>query len=102
MALGAEPLTSDETSNITTLAHGVPSSPPSNLEPVAVDSERITVTWDPPPFPNGPIVSYSLTIRNADSFNENPDPSFQVKLENYLPSFTLCKSAIHSGLVTHL
>ena len=80
LAFGAEPLTSDETSNVTTLPYGLPTSAPSDFKSVAVDGERITVTWDPPTLPNGPIVSYTLTIREAGSINGDPDPSFQVTI----------------------
>lgn len=80
LAFDIEPLMSDETPNITTLPSGAPSVAPANLRVESADSERVSIAWDPPIFPNGPIISYTLTIRE-DRF-ERDDPSFRVS-ENY-------------------
>ena len=65
LAFDREPLTSDASIDIQTLASGLPSSPPVHLQAVVLDANRISVTWDPPLYPNGPLVSYSLTIQEA-------------------------------------
>lgn len=47
---------------ISTLPAGVPSSPPIIIRVTAVDSKRISISWKPGPFPNGPIHSYILEL----------------------------------------
>ena len=47
---------------ISTLPSGVPSSAPTIVRATAVDSSRISVSWEPGPFPNGPVLSYVLQI----------------------------------------
>ncbi|XP_044740104.1 proto-oncogene tyrosine-protein kinase ROS [Chrysoperla carnea] len=51
---------------ISTLPLGVPSSAPIIVRAVAVDSSRISISWEPGPFPNGPILSYVLQIVSQD------------------------------------
>lgn len=69
LASDREPLTSEESAPILTLPSGLPSSPPANIQAVVLDANRISITWDPPLYPNGPLVSYSLKIREASSRN---------------------------------
>ena len=69
LASDREPLTSDESAPVLTLPYGLPSSPPVNLQAVVLDSNRISISWDPPHYPNGPLVSYSLNIQEASSRN---------------------------------
>lgn len=57
-----EYLTSEESVVISTLEQGKPSSTPRIVSAIAVDHSRISVTWEPGPFPNGPILSYALEI----------------------------------------
>lgn len=60
--------TSEQSVIIMTLASGVPRSEPAIVRAVAVDHTRISVSWEPGPFPNGPILSYVLQIKDL-----NPD-----------------------------
>ncbi|XP_055681919.1 protein sevenless isoform X2 [Lutzomyia longipalpis] len=57
-------LTSEQSVIISTLPMGVPLSEPAIVRAVAVDHTRISVTWEPGPFPNGPVLSYVLQIRD--------------------------------------
>lgn len=57
-----EYLTSEESVVISTLEQGKPQSTPRIVSAIAVDHSRISVTWEPGPFPNGPILSYVLEI----------------------------------------
>ncbi|XP_014249043.1 proto-oncogene tyrosine-protein kinase ROS [Cimex lectularius] len=47
---------------IGTLPSGLPSSPPSLVRATATDPTRVSVSWLPGPFPNGPILSYVVSI----------------------------------------
>lgn len=47
---------------IGTLPSGLPSSPPSLVRATAPDPTRVSVSWLPGPFPNGPILSYVVSI----------------------------------------
>lgn len=60
-----EPLTSEESAAIETRPFGLPTSPPTNLQAVVLDANRISISWDPPLYPNGELLSYSLTIQKA-------------------------------------
>lgn len=51
---------------IRTLAAGLPTSAPVIVRAVAVDSCRASVSWEPGPFPNGPLLSYVLRLQGAD------------------------------------
>lgn len=57
---------SEESVIISTLADGVPISKPIIKRCVAVDQTRISVSWQPGPFPNGPILSYVLQIKDLN------------------------------------
>lgn len=80
LASDREPLTSEESAPILTLPSGLPSSPPTNLQAVVLDANRIVITWDPPFYSNGPLVSYSLKIQEASSRNVESYHGSQVKL----------------------
>ena len=77
LASDREPLTSDESAPVLTLPYGLPSSPPVNLQAVVLDANRISISWDPPHYPNGPLVSYSLNIQEASSRNAIKADSYQ-------------------------
>lgn len=63
-----EVLPSEQSVPISTLPAGVPLSEPAIVRAVAVDHTRISVSWEAGPFPNGPILSYVLQIKDL-----NPD-----------------------------
>lgn len=58
---------SEQSVIISTLPKGTPMSEPANVRAVAVDHARISVSWEPGPFPNGPILSYVLQIKDVSS-----------------------------------
>ncbi|XP_054163602.1 proto-oncogene tyrosine-protein kinase ROS-like isoform X2 [Oppia nitens] len=55
-------LFSHQSVDIHTLAYGVPSTAPTITSAVAVSATQISVSWEAPRFPNGPIISYALYI----------------------------------------
>ncbi|XP_050100949.1 protein sevenless isoform X2 [Anopheles aquasalis] len=57
-------LASEQSVIISTLPAGVPSSKPTIVRAVAVDHSRISISWEPGPFPNGPVLSYVLQIKD--------------------------------------
>lgn len=57
-----KPIVSAESVVISTLPSGLPLTPPASVRAVPVDCTRIRVSWEPGPFPNGPILSYVLRI----------------------------------------
>ncbi|XP_076667958.1 receptor protein-tyrosine kinase sevenless isoform X2 [Andrena cerasifolii] len=61
-----EPIVSAPSVVIRTLAEGLPTSAPVILRSAVVDSCRISVSWEPGPFPNGPLLSYVLRLQGAD------------------------------------
>lgn len=95
LASDREPLTSEQSAAIQTLPSGLPSSPPTHLQGVALDANRISISWDPPLYPNGPLVSYSLTIQEASS-NRNVE-SYQVGLTSF---HYYCLSSCLSPLIS--
>ncbi|XP_055926559.1 proto-oncogene tyrosine-protein kinase ROS-like isoform X2 [Argiope bruennichi] len=56
------PLFSEESIAISTLPYGAPSTPPTITCLTAVSCSRVSMSWDPPPLVNGPILSYVLLI----------------------------------------
>ncbi|GJQ85805.1 sev [Trypoxylus dichotomus] len=84
-----EPVYSSPSVVIMTLPEGAPTSPPSTIRVVPVDSSRISVSWEPGPFPNGPILSYVVRITD----NESPNYSAvkDVPAENNFYMFTSLK-----------
>lgn len=57
-----EPIVSEPSVVISTLPSGTPASPPFIVRAVPVDWSRISVSWEPGPFPHGPVLSYVLNI----------------------------------------
>ncbi|KAM3965054.1 LOW QUALITY PROTEIN: receptor protein-tyrosine kinase sevenless [Aphomia sociella] len=60
-----EPFYSAPSVVISTLESGKPSSPPSSLRAAAPDPSRVAISWEPGPFPNGPLVSYVLRLTDT-------------------------------------
>ncbi|XP_077540102.1 receptor protein-tyrosine kinase sevenless isoform X2 [Haemaphysalis longicornis] len=56
------PLYSQPSVVISTLPYGVPSTPPKITSLTTIGPRSIAVSWDPPLFPNGPILSYALYL----------------------------------------
>lgn len=50
---------------ISTLESGKPSSAPSALRAAAPDPSRVAISWEPGPFPNGPLISYVLRLADT-------------------------------------
>lgn len=63
------PLFSEESFVISTLPYGVPSTSPIITCITVVSCCRVSVSWNPPSEPNGPILSYVLYIREYPSGN---------------------------------
>ncbi|XP_055602255.1 proto-oncogene tyrosine-protein kinase ROS isoform X2 [Uranotaenia lowii] len=61
-----EMLISEQSVIILTLPMGSPMSEPKIVRAVAVDHSRISISWEPGPFPNGPVLSYVLQIKDTD------------------------------------
>ncbi|KAJ0183261.1 hypothetical protein K1T71_001237 [Dendrolimus kikuchii] len=57
-----EPVYSEPSVVISTLESGRPSSAPAALRAAAPDSSRVAISWEPGPFPNGPLISYVLRL----------------------------------------
>ncbi|XP_032516846.2 proto-oncogene tyrosine-protein kinase ROS isoform X1 [Danaus plexippus] len=57
-----EPVYSTPSVVISTLESGKPSSAPSSLRAAAPDPSRVAISWEPGPFPNGPLISYVLRL----------------------------------------
>lgn len=66
-SIGETVLNSKQSLVIKTLAMGPPSAPPVIVRAVAVDHTRISISWEPGPYPNGPILSYVLKIKDLNS-----------------------------------
>lgn len=73
------PIVSEPSVVISTLPSGVPASAPTIVRATAVDSSRISVSWEPGPFPNGPVLSYVLQI------NELPEGYSALKVSERGP-----------------
>ncbi|KAH7938487.1 hypothetical protein HPB49_024612 [Dermacentor silvarum] len=70
------PLFSQPSVVISTEPHGVPSTPPKITSLTTVGPRSIAVSWDPPLFPNGPILSYALyLVENPSGFTTVKDVS---------------------------
>ncbi|XP_077488341.1 receptor protein-tyrosine kinase sevenless isoform X1 [Amblyomma americanum] len=70
------PLFSQPSVVISTLPYGVPSTPPKITSLTTVGPRSIAVSWDPPPFPNGPILSYALyLVEHPNGFTTVKDVS---------------------------
>lgn len=62
-----DPIVSEPSLVISTLPGGTPSSAPSIVRATPADSTRVSMSWEPGPFPNGPILSYVLQINELPS-----------------------------------
>ncbi|XP_045449564.1 proto-oncogene tyrosine-protein kinase ROS [Melitaea cinxia] len=60
-----EPVYSMPSVVISTLESGKPSSAPSALRAAAPDPSRVAISWEPGPFPNGPLISYVLRLADT-------------------------------------
>ncbi|KAL0880126.1 hypothetical protein ABMA27_002609 [Loxostege sticticalis] len=60
-----EPVYSAPSVVISTLENGKPSSAPQSLRAAAPDSSRVAISWEPGPFPNGPLISYVLRLTDT-------------------------------------
>lgn len=65
-SIGETVLHSEQSHVINTLAMGPPTSAPVIVRAVAVDHTRISISWEPGLYPNGPILSYVLKIRDLN------------------------------------
>lgn len=91
-------LTSEQSVIISTLPMGVPLSEPAIVRAVAVDHTRISVTWEPGPFPNGPVLSYVLQIRDLSLNISALKVSHSLRFENEIVktcSSVAVKSLLH-------
>ncbi|KAK3864124.1 hypothetical protein Pcinc_030164 [Petrolisthes cinctipes] len=61
------PLMSQESAWISTEASGPPRSPPRGLVAVPLDGSRVEVRWEPPLFPGGDLICYTLYSRDANA-----------------------------------
>lgn len=68
---------------IATLAEGVPASPPRHLQAAAVDAHSVSVTWEPGPFPHGPLLSYVLQIMESRSPSSGHEARSEVKVGHH-------------------
>ncbi|XP_041462200.1 proto-oncogene tyrosine-protein kinase ROS-like [Lytechinus variegatus] len=57
-------LTSPTSSSVRTLPSGVPSTAPTITSIVSSSPTTISLTWDPPAFPNGPIIGYVIGVQS--------------------------------------
>lgn len=73
---------------ISTLPRGIPSSEPVIVRVVAVDHNRISVSWEAGPFPNGPILSYVLQIRDLAPFGYSAIKVFKRTLLTFWIDFS--------------
>ncbi|KAK9499085.1 hypothetical protein O3M35_003597 [Rhynocoris fuscipes] len=62
LAQETELVASEASLVIGTEPSGLPSSPPSLVRATATDPTRVSVSWLPGPFPNGPVLSYVVSI----------------------------------------
>lgn len=61
-----EPVYSAPSVVISTLESGKPSSAPTALRAAAPDPSRVAISWEPGPFPNGPLISYVLRLTDTE------------------------------------
>ncbi|XP_060523893.1 proto-oncogene tyrosine-protein kinase ROS isoform X2 [Cylas formicarius] len=60
-----DPILSAQSVVISTLASGVPASPPVNVRAAPMDPHSVSVSWEPGPFPHGPLLSYVVQITDS-------------------------------------
>ncbi|CAH1131270.1 unnamed protein product [Ceutorhynchus assimilis] len=81
-----DPIYSEQSVVIATLASGVPASPPRNVRAAPVDAHSVSVSWEPGPFPHGPLLAYVLQITD-DSPSGGQKARSEVKDVPYPSSF---------------
>lgn len=59
---GGDPVHSASSVVMSTLDSGSPGSAPTSLRAAAPDHSRVAISWQPGPFPNGPLISYVLRL----------------------------------------
>ncbi|KAK5650142.1 hypothetical protein RI129_001171 [Pyrocoelia pectoralis] len=69
----SEPIVSAPSVVISTLPAGVPTSPPIIVRAVPIDSTHISISWEPGPFPHGPLLSYVLHITDSNGYSALKD-----------------------------
>ncbi|XP_034935442.1 proto-oncogene tyrosine-protein kinase ROS isoform X2 [Chelonus insularis] len=79
-----EPIVSSPSVVILTLAEGRPTSAPVIVRAAAVDSCRVSVSWEPGPFVNGPLLSYVLQLQGADYTLLNKDIPASENTNHYM------------------
>lgn len=83
-----EPVYSAQSVVMSTLDSGTPGSPPSSLRAVAPDAGRVAVSWEPGPFPNGPLISYVLRLADTQ-----PNSYTAIEVIHYI--YKTCKVIIY-------
>ncbi|KAF5278624.1 hypothetical protein FQA39_LY00666 [Lamprigera yunnana] len=69
----SEPIVSAASVVISTAPAGVPTSPPIIVRAVPIDCTHISVSWEPGPFPHGPLLSYVLHITDSNGYSALKD-----------------------------
>ncbi|KAK4881780.1 hypothetical protein RN001_005099 [Aquatica leii] len=69
----SEPIVSSPSVVISTLPAGVPTSPPIIVRAIPIDCTHISVSWEPGPFPHGPLLSYVLHITDSNGYSALKD-----------------------------
>lgn len=82
---------------ILTCPAGLPTSAPVIVRAAAVDSYRVSVSWEPGPFSNGPLLSYVLRLQRAEhtqlKVHATPESYTDIRIRLLTPkclSHTLC------------
>eukprot|EP00058_Branchiostoma_floridae_P027612 XP_002613103.1 hypothetical protein BRAFLDRAFT_125708 [Branchiostoma floridae] len=65
-------IASPQSDVIQTLPFGVPSSPPIITQLTSPTTRSVYVAWNPPQFPNRPLLVYNLVLTNLDQTSEVP------------------------------
>lgn len=69
---------------ILTCPAGLPTSAPVIVRAAAVDSYRVSVSWEPGPFSNGPLLSYVLRLQGAEhsqlKVHATPEPYTDMRI----------------------
>ena len=86
-----EAIISEQSVIISTLAQGIPMSKPIIVRCLAVDQTRISISWEPGAFVNGPILSYALLIKDLI-----PTGYFAIKVKQSITNIPLLSTAIVS------
>ncbi|KYQ48889.1 Proto-oncogene tyrosine-protein kinase ROS [Trachymyrmex zeteki] len=81
-----EPIVSAPSVVILTFAADLPTSAPVIVRAAAVDSYRVSVSWEPGPFPNGPLLSYVLRLQGVEhkGLNQLKDIPVSENTDHYM------------------